>query len=875
VKESGLRGRGGAGFPTGLKWELARKSDSEVKYLICNADEGDPGAFMDRSIIESDPHSVLEGMLIGAYAIGAKEGFIYIRNEYPLALERIQKAIQQAEEYGLLGEKILGTDFSFTVEVVRGAGAFVCGEETALIASVEGRLGEPRPRPPYPVEAGLWGRPTVINNVETWANVPPIILNGASWFREIGTETSKGTKVFSLVGKINNTGLVEVPMGITLNDIIFKIGGGIPGGKKFKAVQTGGPSGGCIPAEKISLPVDYESLSAVGSMMGSGGMVVMDEDTCMVDIAKYFLSFTQAESCGKCTPCREGTKRMLEILERITAGEGTMDDLALLETLANAVRETSLCGLGKTAPNPVLTTLRYFREEYEEHIRYKRCPAMVCQKIVFTPCKYNCPVKTDIPAFIAHINRGEYLEAFEEIRRNNPFPVITSMICHHPCEDRCRSADLAESISIKALKRFACEQALKRGVKPWTRAKRIHREKVAIIGSGPAGLAAAFDLVQEGYGVTVFEKERMPGGMLATAIPRFRLPDKYLHLEINAIRKTGVEIRTGVEIGKDLSISDLFDRGYKAVLIATGAHQSQKLNIFGEHAEGVLDGLDFLKRVKRGEQVPIGRKVAVIGGGNSAIDAARTAWRLGSEVTIVYRRTRDEMPAIRREIEEAEQEGIRFQFLTAPVRILSKNGRVTALECVRMRLGELDESGRPRPIPIENSNFSMEFDTVIVAIGERPEVNFVPENLGLRVSGRGTIQVDPETLATGVEGIFAAGDVVTGPSTISDSIAQGKLAAEMILKYLRGEPLKRRYSVTPPSKYVPPTELTDEELEEIPKLRRPEMPTIPVEERRRGFAQVERGYDEEMARREARRCLRCDLRHEHAVEEAVSESRAG
>lgn len=383
ISVSGLRGRGGAGFPTGLKWQLVRNAptNGNVKYLICNGDEGDPGAFMDRSILEADPHSVIEGMIIGAKAVGASEGFVYVRNEYPLAIKRMNIAIEQARDYGLLGKDILGTGFDFDMKIVRGAGAFVCGEETALIASVEGRLGEPRTRPPYPAQSGLWGKPTLINNVETWANVPIIIDRGAKWYASIGTPTSKGTKVFSLVGKINNTGLVEVPMGITLREIIYDIGGGIPGGKEFKAVQTGGPSGGCIPKDQLDLPIDYESLTAAGSMMGSGGMVVMDEDTCMVDVARYFLSFTQDESCGKCTPCREGTKAMLDILTRITEGKGTEEDLTLLEDMAHAVKDSSLCGLGKTAPNPVLTTLRYFRHEYEIHIRDKKCPAHVCRQL--------------------------------------------------------------------------------------------------------------------------------------------------------------------------------------------------------------------------------------------------------------------------------------------------------------------------------------------------------------------------------------------------------------------------------------------------------------------------------------------------------------
>jgi NADH:ubiquinone oxidoreductase subunit F (NADH-binding)/(2Fe-2S) ferredoxin/ferredoxin len=402
IKKSGLRGRGGAGFPTGLKWELCRTSPGKIKYIVCNGDEGDPGAFMDRSVLEADPHAAIEGIIIGAKAIGAQRGFIYVRKEYPLAVKRVKIALRQAETYGLLGENILGTGFNFSIDVVQGAGAFVCGEETALLASIEGRVGRPRPRPPYPVQSGLWGKPTNINNVETWANVPQIILRGAHWFSLIGTKKSKGTKIFSLVGKINNTGLVEVPMGITLKEIIYDIGGGIPGGKAFKAVQTGGPSGGCIPQELLDLPIDYESLAKAGSMMGSGGMIVMDEETCMVDVARYFLNFTQEESCGKCPPCRMGTKHMVEILDRITKGEGREGDVEFLEEIGKDIKLASLCGLGQTAPNPVLTTIKYFRNEYVAHIKEKCCPALVCKALISytidpelcggcTVCAKQCP----------------------------------------------------------------------------------------------------------------------------------------------------------------------------------------------------------------------------------------------------------------------------------------------------------------------------------------------------------------------------------------------------------------------------------------------------------------------------------------------------
>lgn len=402
VKASGLRGRGGAGFPTGVKWGFARTAKGDTKYLICNGDEGDPGAFMDRAVLEGDPHAVLEGMIIAAYAIGCQTGYIYVRAEYPIAVEHVRIAVQQAEELGLLGRNILGSGFNFEIKIKEGAGAFVCGEETALMASIEGRRGMPRPRPPFPANSGLWGKPTNINNVETLANIAPIILKGADWYASLGTEGSKGTKLFALAGKVNNTGLVEVPMGITLREVIFDIGGGIPDDKEFKAVQIGGPSGGCVPAQHLDLPVDYDSLSSVGAIMGSGGMVVMDEDTCMVDVARYFMDFVQNESCGKCVPCRIGTKRMLETLTRISEGRGAEGDVDQLIDMAEIIKDSSLCALGQTAPNPVLTTIKFFRNEYESHIRDRCCPARVCSNLLtyqIDPelckgcglCAKNCP----------------------------------------------------------------------------------------------------------------------------------------------------------------------------------------------------------------------------------------------------------------------------------------------------------------------------------------------------------------------------------------------------------------------------------------------------------------------------------------------------
>jgi len=856
IKASGLRGRGGAGFPTGLKWEFVRQAEGEPKYIICNGDEGDPGAYMDRSIVEGDPHSVLEGMAIGARAIGAKQGIVYIRNEYPLAFQRISKAIEQAREYGLLGHDILGTGFDFDVKVVRGAGAFVCGEETSLIASIEGRLAEPRPRPPYPAQCGLWGKPTNINNVETWANVPVIIDRGAKWFSSIGTPLSKGTKVFSVVGKVKTTGLVEVPMGLTIGEIVFDICGGIHNDKKFKAVQIGGPSGGCIPASLLNLPVDYEKLSEAGSMMGSGGMVVMDEKSCMVDIAHFFLTFTKDESCGKCSPCREGIPRMLEILTKIKEGKGEMEDLDLLQDIAAVVKDTSLCGLGKTAPNPVTSTLRYFRDEYEAHIKEKRCPAGVCTHLVTSPCHHSCPIETEASSFVGFIAHHKFKEALEVNLLSNPLPSVCGRVCHHPCENLCRSAETGDAISVRALKRFVADYERTNGGWPAVKAVPKIYEKVAIVGSGPAGLMAGWELAKRGYKVTIFEAEKVPGGMLAWGIPVYRLPKDILNSEIDRIRALGVEIRVNTRIGNDLTIDDLMAQGYKAVFIATGAPVNARLGIPGEDREGIVDPISFLKTYNLEGKASLGKRVAVIGGGNTAIDAARTAWRLGADVTLLYRRTRNEMPAIAEEVDEALAEGIKIEYLSLPIEACSTNGRLSKIKCQRMTLHGFDDSGRPRPVPLPGQVFELEIDTLIPAIGQVPDLTVLNGKTRLSISPKKTLEVDPETLATDIPWIFAGGDVVSGPGTVLEAMKAGKTAAESIHRYLRGLPLKRVYNLRETRFEVPPVAMTPEEADELIK---PKMPTLPVEARKGNFREVELGFTKEMAVAEARRCLRCDL----------------
>ncbi|MGE5842903.1 MAG: NADH-ubiquinone oxidoreductase-F iron-sulfur binding region domain-containing protein, partial [Deltaproteobacteria bacterium] len=678
VEKSGLRGRGGAGFPTGRKWRFTRGSPGEVKYIVCNADEGDPGAFMDRSVLEGNPHLVLEGMLIAAYAIGSQHGYVYVRAEYPLAVQHLKIAMAQAEELGLIGDNILGTPFGFHLKIKEGAGAFVCGEETALLASIEGKRGMPRARPPFPAVAGLWGKPTNINNVETYANIRSIILGGSAAYAAIGTQGSKGTKIFSLTGKINNTGLVEVPMGTTLREVIFNIGGGIPRGRYFKAAQMGGPSGGCLPAKFLDLPIDYESLTEAGSMMGSGGMIVMDEKTCMVDIARFFLSFTQDESCGKCVPCRIGTKRMLEILTRITKGEGREGDIELLLEMGPLVKDSALCGLGQTCPNPVLSTINHFRHEYEAHILEKYCPSGACEALVFAPCENTCPVRCDAVGYTSLIAEGKYPEALNLIRLTMPLAGVCGRVCNHPCENMCKRGEIDEPIAISSLKRFASDWELRTGnMTPPTFLEKPKAERVAIVGAGPAGLNAAYHLGRRGYPVTIFESLPMAGGMLAVGIPDYRLPRKNLENDIRFIRQHNVEIKTGKSFGRDFTIDELLKQGYKAVFLAIGAHLNQKMNTPGEDAAGVIPGIGFLRSVNLGEKVKVGDKVAVIGGGNVAIDAARPALRLGAkEVSIVYRRTRDEMPANDEEIEEAEHEKIKILYLVAPTRILSENGKV-------------------------------------------------------------------------------------------------------------------------------------------------------------------------------------------------------
>ena len=857
IKAAKLRGRGGAGFLTGLKWEFLRKAEAGEKFVICNADEGDPGAYMNRNEIESDPHALLEGMIVGAYVMGATGGIVYVRAEYPLAVHRLKRAIDQARQSGILGDNIMGRGFRFDIQMVEGAGAFVCGEETALIASLEGFAGRPRPRPPFPAQKGLYGYPTNINNVETWYNVPPIVTRGPAWFSETGSARSAGTKVFSLVGKVANTGLVEMPLGTPLKTFIYDVGEGSTG-RQVKAVQTGGPSGGCIPLEMFDTPVDYETLAQLGSIMGSGGMVVMDEDNCMVDVARYFIEFTHSESCGKCIPCRVGLDKSLRILNAFTRGRASEADLDRLDEMGDMIRDTSLCGLGQTAPNPLLTTMRHFRNEFEDHIRAKRCRAGICDDLALSPCENSCPLHMNIPRFLELYQEGRMEDAFEAVVMDNPLPGSTGRVCQHPCDDRCRRRSLDSAVNMREVHRVIADtmyaapnfEALVQRIVGHKLAPTDR--KVAVVGGGPTGLAAAFYLALLGHEVTVYESNPEPGGMLRYALPEYRLPREVVRREVDLIRQVGVNFVCNMSIGSDLSLNDL-DNQYNAVFLAIGTWKEAWVYLPGTELKGVMPALLFLEAVAKGEAVRLGRKVVVIGGGNAAIDSARTALRMGSDVTIIYRRERKDMPAIREETEAAEAEGAKFLFLATPHRIVGDDAGVRNIEVVKTKLGEFDKSGRRRPVPT-NEIRRLECDTVILAVGEAVDLDFVRAN-GLRITEAGTLEVDRYTLETSRSKFYAGGDVISGASNVSNAMGYGKKAARKIDQRLMGAYRWNQLDLSIEYGKTPPAEASPQPRHRIGEL--------PAHDRVESFVETTIALTPEETRAEACRCLRCDIKDHH------------
>jgi len=887
LKKSKLRGRGGAGFPTHRKWSImaAAPGSPEDKYVVCNADEGDPGAYMNRNEIESDPHMLIEGMTIGAYAMGAAHGLVYARAEYPLAVQRLRVAIEEARQAGLLGHDILGSGFSFDIEVVMGAGAFVCGEETALIASAEGKAGRPMPRPPFPAQRGYMGKPTNINNVETWCNVPVIVARGGAWFAGFGTEMSAGTKVFSLVGKVRNTGLVELPLGTPLDAMIYGMGEGAGGRKRIKAVQSGGPSGGCVPASLFSTKIDYEELAKLGAIMGSGGMVAMDQDNCMVDVARYFVSFTAGESCGKCTACREGLAQMLRILDSVSKGEALESDLDTLAELAETVRDAGLCGLGQTSANPVLTTLKYFRAEYERHIREKRCEAGVCENLYLALCENSCPMHMNIPGYLQLLKENRLEEAFELTLRENPLPGSIGRICHFHCRMRCRRDQLDEPVSQGEIHRYLADTMYKMGRERGVYNKLIKEKlaptgkRVSIVGSGPAGLTAAFYLARLGHEVTVYDEHGEAGGIPRWGIPAYRLPKDVLRKEIGLIRKLGVRFVFNTRIGRDMGWDRLAEMS-DAVLVCVGALKDMRLGIPGEDLKGVMAGyelLEGLNALKTGHASPgIGSEVVVVGGGNSAIDVARSAMRTGARVTVVYRRARGDMPANNLEIEGALEEGVTLVCMAQPLKAIAgaDGAAVSALEVMRMKAGSVDSSGRPTPLPTGES-YEIPCDTLIIAVGERVDAVGL-EAVGARILKDGRVETDPFRFATANPKFFAAGDAVTGPATAAEAMGQAKTAASAIDEALMGaasgaaageaasrfEGLFRRFEYGMEVPLSPA------------KARMNIARQLPPEERRGNFVEISLGYTGEQARIEAERCLRCDVREHARKPIGVSEAKA-
>jgi NADH-quinone oxidoreductase subunit F len=849
VKSSGLRGRGDGSFPTGIMLEFCANSKEDLKYVLCSADEGEPCAFVSCSVIEADPHTVIEGMIIAAKAAGADRGYIYCRAEDSSAAKHLNLAIQQARFYGLLGKSILGSEFNFDIEVVQDSDPFVSGDQAASMVTIEGHARAIRPHPPLPAVSELRKKPTLLNNVETYANLPRIILLGGEAYADLGTESSKGTKLFSLTGTVNNAGLIEVPMGITVGEIVFDIGGGIPGQKKFKTVQVGGLSGGCLPPEHLNTRIDYDALTKVGATMGSGGMIVMDENACMVDTARNLMGLFQNEVHRKCHFCRGETEQMIEILQRICRGEGRDGDIEILEDLGRRIGDTALCGLGHTAPNLVLNTIRYFRDEYEAHILEKRCPAAVCSELFRSPCQHRCPIGMDVPAYISLIRAGRIDDAYRVLKRTNPFPSVCGRICGHDCQMKCRRGQLDEPVAIMHLKRFVTDHAkrVKTGPLPILR-----KEKVAIIGAGPSGLTAALELKKRGYGVTVFEELPQAGGMLRWSIPAFRLPRNELDREIEDILQTGIQVLTNTRVGRDVPFEDL-ERNFDVIYLATGTQKSSLLNIPGEDAEGVFGAVEFLRTCHLDKGIRMGRNVAVIGGGISAIDTARTAVRLGAKkVTLYYRRERKDMLVQGLQIKAAEEEGVRIMDLVAPVRIITQYGKVRGIELTQMRLDKFDPSGRRQPKPILGSEFIEKADIVVSAIGRISDLDFLSNESSIERK-QARVKVD-KNLRTTHPKVWAGGDVVTGPAMVVDAIKAGQNAARAIdtaIRAIHGE----QPWIAPAEETIDLPAKTDEKPVEQPQTP---MPMAQPKVRRNDFHEVELGYTQEMASAEAGRCLRCD-----------------
>ena len=856
IKASKLRGRGGAGFQTGLKWDFLRKADSPTKYVICNADEGDPGAYMNRNEIESDPHRLLEGMIIGAFVTGSNEGIVYVRAGVPAGGAPAEPGHRPGARLRVAGRQHPRSRVQLPPAHGGGGRRVRVRRGDRADPLARGQAGPAHAAPAVSRAEGPVRLPDQHQQRRTWYNIAPIVIKGPAWFTETGSPKSPGTKVFSLVGKVASTGLVEMPLGTPLKTFVYDIGGGGSSGRAVKSVQTGGPSGGCIPQDMFDTPVDYETLAQLGSIMGSGGMVVMDEDNCMVDVARYFIEFTHSESCGKCIPCRVGLDKSLSDTQQVHARHRDAADLKTLDELGRMIRDTSLCGLGQSAPNPVLTTMRHFRHEFEDHIKAHRCRAGVCEDLALSPCENSCPLHMNIPRFLQLVKEDRLEDAFESVVMDNPLPASTGRVCQHPCDNRCRRAGLDESVNMREVHRYIADAIYQSdrfdAMVARVRAKKLAPtgRRVAVVGAGPTGVTCAFYLALLGHQVTVYKANPEAGGMLRYALPDYRLPKDVLAKELELIARMGVEYVFNTAVSRNVMLNDLA-AGYDAVFLSIGTWKEAWVYLAGTELKGVEPALLFLEAVAKGHDLQLGKKVVVIGGGNAAIDSARTALRMGSEVTVVYRRERKDMPAIPEETEAAEAEGAEFAFLATPHRIIGDDeGRVKAIEVIRTKLGEFDASGRRKPVPTDEIR-RIACDTVILAVGETVDKDFAKAS-GLKISERGTIEVDRYSLETSRANFYAGGDLISGASNVSNAMGYGKRAARRIDRRLMGQ--KRFPLIAPEFEYehVIPAHVSE--------TRRHTVSELPADVRRCSFAEAAIGLTAVEACEEAFRCLRCDVK---------------
>jgi NADH-quinone oxidoreductase subunit F len=854
IRGSGMRDRTGGGLPTGITWEFCAGSKSETRYVACYIGRED-SLDLDLSLIEADPHSLLEGMIIAARAVSSRYGYIYVAPRVRDAARNLERALDQAQEAGFLGHRIFGSGFDFDVRLFCRDSAQLQGDEERAVTEWMEGLGSRTGLKPSLTLSGILARPTLLHDVETYAGAAHVVRLGSEAYAEEGTESSKGTKLFFLTGQIRDRGLIEIPMGTTLGQIVFDIGSGIPNEKKLKGLQIGGESGSYISPGYLNTPVDYDAMHRGFIPISPSRILVIDEDTCIVHDVWQHLRSCRDIDCQNCRPgCQEGEK-LHDAFERICRGEGTDEDISLTEKAAGALMEDESCRLRATSARPILSSLRNFRDEYQIHVTQRTCPAVVCSALYRSPCQHACPLGIDVPAFLEGLVTSRAGEAFPVLMARNPFPCVCGRICPRPCETKCRRGRMDDAVAIAHLERFIGDHGdrNKCEIPPITRG-----EKAAIVGAGPSGLTAALELRMRGYAVTVYDQLQEPGGMLRSCIPGFRLERDALDREIGRILRTGIELRLTTRIGRDLDFESL-ESAYDVIYLAVGAQDSTRIGIPGEDASGVVGGVEFLRAVHSGKAPP-GKHVSVIGGGDIAVDAARSAVRLGAgKVALYYHRERRDMTAQIREIENAESEGVTIIPLVEPLRVVTQYGKAVALELVQMRLDRFDGKGRRRPVPILGSEFRARSDCVVVAVGRKPDLGFLAGKSGIETN-ESRIVVDRD-LHTARSKVWAGGEAVTGTGRVADAIEAGRLAAALMDRYLihlRGTTGERTQG---PARRTHHPEPSGRGRFEAPGRRVP-MPERVADRPCRSFLELELGYAPEMAVAEARRCLRCDLKRE-------------